>query len=300
MILTSSKELLKYFDNIKLVSSRTISKFNGDCNVEIIIGTRQLVRSVEKLSFPKLKFIQLLSVGFEGIDIHQLKINGIQISNAGNVYSIGIAEFVVYTLLMSAKRYNKNIRNTRIRYQRDYKYLTELKGKTICIFGVGAIGYEVAKRVSGFDMQVFGVDLLSIEKPYFDKVYASNNIFGLLPQCDYIVLTVPLNEETHGSFGESFFNLLKHNATIINVGRQKLFNKNDLLKALKKNKEMTVILDMFEWIPNPITNPFRRLPNVKIIPGITAISKEITLKRVELIKENVRLVMNNHLPKHLI
>lgn len=61
----------------------------------------------------------------------------------------------------------------------------------------------------------------------------------------------------------------------------------------KTHKDATAILDMFEKIPNPITNPYRRLSNVLVLPGVTAISQEINIKLRNLISENLRRLKNN-------
>ncbi|MDQ2178546.1 D-isomer specific 2-hydroxyacid dehydrogenase family protein [Marinifilum sp. D714] len=297
MILTDSKQILNNIADTLFISPQNINRFKDNNKIQIIVGSRALIGQCQNISFPNLKFIQLLSVGFEGIDIEKFKQKGVIVSNAANVYNVGMAEFIVYSLLMGAKRYNKGIRNSFIRYQRGYKYITELGGKTVGIMGVGAIGKEVAKRLQGFDMNVIGYDLTSTNVPNFEKVYAIEEKNEFLPQCDYLVVSIPLNDKTKGTLDQSVFEKLKPNVTIVNVGRKDLFNQNDFLKALKGNKEMTAILDMFELIPNPFTNPFRRLSNVKILPGVTAISKEINSKRLKLVRENIELVLIGETPK---
>lgn len=89
-----------------------------------------------------------------------------------------------------------------------------------------------------------------------------------------------------------WFNMMKNEVTIVNVGRKKIFNNNDFLDFLKKNKDAVAILDMFEKVPNPITNPYRRLSNVIVLPGVTAISQEINKKLANLIEENMRRLKN--------
>ena len=80
---------------------------------------------------------------------------------------------------------------------------------------------------------------------------------------------------------------MKQTVVIINVGRKKLINDHDFIQFLRKNKDATAILDMFEKVPNPFTNPYRRLSNVLVLPGVTAISKEIDDKLLTLCKMNI-------------
>ena len=79
---------------------------------------------------------------------------------------------------------------------------------------------------------------------------------------------------------------MKKDVTIVNVGRKKLIVDEDFIAFLKDHKDATAILDMFEKVPNPITNPYRRLSNVLVLPGVTAISQEINEKLATLIYEN--------------
>ena len=92
---------------------------------------------------------------------------------------------------------------------------------------------------------------------------------------------------TEGLLNKSIFDLLKPTVTIVNVGRKKLINDKDLLAFLKTNRDAVAVLDMFEKIPNPITNPYRRLKNVLVLPGVTAISQEINLKLERLVRDNI-------------
>lgn len=228
------------------------------------------------------------------------KKKGVVVSNAAGIYGVGMAEFIVYAMLMVAKKYNKSIKNSSIRYLRGYKFISELSRKTVGIMGVGSIGSEVAKRLSAFDMNVLGYSRTAIDKPFFNKMYQEGQLNLFIPMCDYLIVTIPLTEFTKGIFNRDIFALMKSNITIVNVGRQALFNEKDFIETLKLNKDMTAILDVFELLPNPITNPFRRLSNVKVLPGVTAISKEISEKRLKLVVDNAELVMQNQPPKFIL
>lgn len=297
-ILTSDKHIASVIDDALFVTPKTILKYNGSSEMEIVVGTRELARVVVKLNFPNLKFVQLLSAGFEGVDIALYKSRGVMVSNAAGVYGIGMAEYIVYSMLMNAKRYNKSIKNRRIRYQRGYNFITELSGKCVGILGCGAIGMHVAKRLSGFEMKVIGYDPFKESCDYFDKIY--DNLESLLPQCDYVIICVPYNESTDKMINSSFVNMCKDNVTIVNVGRKAVINDKEFIAALKRNKNMSAILDMFEFFPNPITNPYRRLSNVMVLPGVTAISQEITARREELVRGNINLVLQNKEPNFLL
>uniref|UniRef100_UPI0040578B91 NAD(P)-dependent oxidoreductase n=1 Tax=Alistipes sp. TaxID=1872444 RepID=UPI0040578B91 len=246
-----------------------------------------MAKKCEQLHFPNLKLIQLTSAGFDDLNLPLFTNQHIAICNAANVYNVGMAEFAIYAMLMSAKRYNRSINNRSIRFRRNYCYISELYGKTIGIMGVGNIGTEVAKRATAFGMHVIGYANKTQQHESFDKIYHKEAIADFIKQCDYLVNTLPHNENTIGLLNAEVFAEMKPSITLINIGRRSIFNENDFLSFLRSHSQATAILDMFERIPNPITNPYRRLSNVVVLPGVTAISKEINIKLSQLIINNL-------------
>lgn len=289
MILTDNKQIANAI-GIQLVSVGEIDKYTKRTDVSVIIGSRALASKV--LLYPpqltNIKYIQLLSAGVDGIDPSECTKRGITLCNATGVYSVGMAEFVIYAMLMSAKRYNRNISNGHIRLQRGYKFMTELAGKTLGVMGVGGIGTEVAKRAAAFDMVILGYAEHTREKAPFKRIYHKDGIKEFAAQCDYIVSTLPDTESTKNLINAAFMEATKERVTFINVGRKATINDTDMIRHLRNHPDKTAILDMFERLPNPVTNPYRRLKNVKVLPGVTAISQEIDAKLLALVKENVR------------
>lgn len=288
MILCSDKRKCPQLKDVQIVNAETIKQYDGNNEVEALICSRDVAQIAQHMNIPNLKVIQLFSAGFDNIDPMLLKSKGIHLCNAANVYNIGMAEFVVYAMLMRAKRYNHSIKNRALRPMRNYHYITELAGKTVGILGAGNIGQQIAKRLEAFDMHVWGYDLKTDNRPHFEKVYNQENLAEFLGSCDYIVNCMPLFKSTEGLLNKTWFDQMKKDVTIVNVGRKKLIVDEDFIAFLKDHKDATAILDMFEKVPNPITNPYRRLSNVLVLPGVTAISQEINEKLTTLIYENMK------------
>lgn len=284
MYITDNKRLSVSLD-LPCFDSHQLEVYKNQ--LEYAICTRALASQLIDGDFRELKVIQLTSAGYDGVDIKKAAEKGIKIANAANVYNIGMAEFVVYAMLMSAKRYHHSIKNHKIRILRNYHYISELAGKTVGIMGAGNIGGQIAKRLYAFDMNVIGYDKDTHERPGFSRIYGPDSSAEFFGSCDYLVNCVPLMPSTEGLLNKSIFDLLKPTVTIVNVGRKKLINDKDLLAFLKTNRDAVAVLDMFEKIPNPITNPYRRLKNVLVLPGVTAISQEINLKLERLVRDNI-------------
>lgn len=288
IILTSDPRKCPELDSLVRVDAKTIIDYVGREDVVALICSRDVAQVCQHIDIPGLKMIQLFSAGFDNINPDLLKSKGVHLCNAANVYNTGMAEFVVYAMLMRAKRYHKSLKNHHIRPFRNYHYITELSGRTVGILGAGNIGSQIAKRLEAFDMHVLGYDIKTEKRPYFEMIYNQDNLGVFLGKCDFIVNCMPLFKSTEGMLNRQWFGLMKNDVTIVNVGRKQIINNNDFIEFLKSNKDATAILDMFEKIPNPITNPYRRLSNVLVLPGVTAISQEIDIKLRNLIAENVR------------
>lgn len=301
MILTDNKKIAAQFSHITYVQERELANYRKRKDIYSTVCSRGFVKTILDAGLPSLRFIQLLSAGYEGVDLKECAKRGIAVSNAANIYSIGMAEFVVLCILRSAKRYNASINNNRIRLLRNYEFITELAGKTVVVLGVGGIGSEVAKRLQAFDMSVYGFARQTKEKPYFDAiVHTKEELKKLLSRSDYVVSTLPDNRDTIGFVDQDLLGCMKANITIVNVGRRKVLNEDDLFSFLKAHKQATAFLDMFEKLPNPITNRFRRLKNVCVLPGVTAISQEIDTRLYKLVENNLNRIANNELPINIL
>ena len=154
--------------------------------------------------------------------------------------------------------------------------------------GAGNIGTAVADRLSGFGAIIDGYDPFCPDKRQYRKIIRSREeLLGSIGYYDYIVTTLPDNYDTRGFINAELFFAMKKSVVIVNVGRKAVFNENDFYYALKRKRVGGAILDMFEVIPNPIQNKFRRLGNVIVLPGVAAISQEVN--------ERLKIHMTNNI-----
>lgn len=274
--------------NIKVVNNKTIANFNGNSEVIAVCGSRAMATQCAEMSFPSLKLFQLTSAGFDGVPTVKYAQKNVAVANAGSVYSVPIAETVIFGILQMAKKLRKNPNNRRFKLTRGYKEITELQDKNVLIMGAGNIGTAIANRLVGFDMNINGYDPYCPDKsPYKTILRSKEQLIKHLNDYDYIISTLPDNDQTNGFINRELFSCMKSSAVIINVGRKAVFNNDDFYHALKTNQISGAVLDMFEKIPNPITNKFRRLKNTVILPGVAAISKEVTPRLNSHIEKNI-------------
>ena len=278
---------------VKTVSYKGLDSFNNNEKVVVIAGSRAMAIKCADMNLPSLKLFQLTSAGFDGVPLEKFTEKGITVCNAGTVYSAPIAETVVFGILQMAKKLRNNPNNRHFKIQRHYNKITELSGKRVLIMGAGNIGTAVADRLAGFNMQIDGYDPYCACKPQYSKMLRNREeLKANLGEYDYIVSTLPDNDETKGSINKELFDCMKKSAVIVNVGRKAVFNEGDFYNALKTKKIGGAVLDMFEKIPNPVTNKFRRLKNVVVLPGVSAISQEVNTRLKEHMYKNVIATLN--------
>lgn len=218
------------------------------------------------------------------------------------MYSAPIAETVVLGMLLMAKRLHKNPNNRHIKIQRHYEAtITEIAGKHVLILGTGNIGTAIAARLKGFETTVDGYNRSKKEKPEYARILSGREeLIKHIGEYDYIISTLPDSKETRGFINKEILSQMSKDAVIVNVGRRAVFNEMDLFQTLRSNQINGAVLDMFEKLPNPITNRFRRLSNVIVLPGVSAISREVKVRLREDISQNVLAAIKGETIKNII
>jgi len=165
-------------------------------------------------------------------------------------------------------------------------YLPE---STALILGLGGIGGETARMCKAFGMRVIGTRRLRSEVPEgVDKMYRHDEIDDLLPQADFVIMTVPHTPETEGMMNAARFKLMKNSAFLINIGRGMTVRLDDLVEALGQGEIAGAGLDVFETEPLPTDHPLWKMPNVLITPHTAAHGPYLDDRRRDIFVENCR------------
>ncbi len=148
------------------------------------------------------------------------------------------------------------------------KLLSEQK---VMVYGTGEIGQMIARILTRFDTEVYGVSLSGKPKDGFKKILKVDSHVSYLEDIDYIINTLPLTEQTENLFDKKIFKHLT-NAGFINVGRGASLNEQALLHALDANQVRFAVLDVFSEEPLQEDHPFWSHPKVHITPHISAVT----------------------------
>lgn len=235
--------------------------------------------------FKHLKWIQLLSAGYDTIDQEYLKRRKIMLSNAPDVYSIAIAEDVFSKILFFNRNIKGYLKQMEIGLWKNIRVNYEICESTVGILGAGSIGREVAKRMKAFGATTLGYKRSQTKLEYFDEIYTDQKgLEEIYRRSDYLIITMPSSPETKNMVDEKAFSLMKEGLLLINVSRGDVVDQNQLIKALKEHKIRAAGLDVMVPEPLPKDHELWRMENVFITPHNSVLSPHLQ-KRLRFVLE---------------
>lgn len=282
----------------ELIAGRDPSIWESHLNdAEIIVGWKKEMAEMFD-STPKLRWLQSWSAGVNSMPLDKMKSHGIKLTSANGVHAYPISETIFALMLGLTRKIHTYVRNQTTKSWNPSGLNLEIHGKTIGIIGVGAIGKETAKIAKAFGMTVLGIRHSGKQEEFVDKMFSSQQLNEVLPQCDYVVVTLPLTEDTYHLFGGKQFELMKESAFFINIGRGPIVDEHALIAALKVNQIAGAGLDVFEKEPLNEHNPLWEMENVIITPH-TAGATEHYAKRVieDIFIPNLKHYLEGKTPK---
>ncbi|MFC5731963.1 D-2-hydroxyacid dehydrogenase [Cytobacillus gottheilii] len=235
-------------------------------DAEIIAGWKKGIAELLDGENLKLKWIQSWSAGVNYMPLSVLSSHNIKLTSAAGVHAYPISETIFALMLALTRKIDQYVKNQQQKKWHHADINLEIHGKTIGIFGFGAIGKETAKIAKAFGMHVIGVRFSGKSDPYADEMYTAQEIDEILLKCDYIAVTLPLTDETKHLFGAKQFSLMKPSSFFINIGRGEIADEQALIEALRDKKIAGAGLDVFEKEPLDENSPLWELDNVIITP----------------------------------
>jgi phosphoglycerate dehydrogenase-like enzyme len=190
------------------------------------------------------------------------------LTNASGVHPIPISEHIFAFLLAFSRGLHRAIRaQGRHEWipQAGQKELFELAGKTMLLVGAGAIGERTARVAVALGMRVLGVRRdPTVGAPNVEQMFGPGQLPDLLPEADFVVLTIPLTHETRGMIGERELRAMKPTAYLVNIGRGGTVQEQALVRALEEEWIAGAGLDVFETEPLAEDSPLWAMDNVII------------------------------------
>lgn len=217
----------------------------------------------------RLRWIHWTGAGVDAVLFPELVESDVVLTNSRGVFDRAMAEYVLGLILSFAKRFSET---TRYQEQRRWQHrLGELViGSRALIVGVGSIGREIARLLASAGLHVEGVGRRARASDVdFVVVHPLENLNAALAEADYVVIVVPLTDETRGLFGAAQLSAMKLTARLINVARGAVLDESALVEALRSGQIAGAALDVTAIEPLPSNSPLWSMPEVIISPHMS-------------------------------
>lgn len=242
-------------------------------------------------SCPRLKFINVAFTGVDHVDLEAARERQIAISNASGYSNESVAELALCMMLSLLRNVPQVEEKCRQGSTKDGLVGQELKGKTVGIIGVGAIGTRTAQLCQAFGCKILGYRRHPEKNPAAGVTYVS--LEELLRQSDIVSLHCPQTPETVGMINEERLSWMKPSAILINAARGPIVDSQALANALNEGRLAGAGIDVFESEPPLNTDhPLLHSRNTIVTPHVAFASKESMLARAEIVFDNIQAWMN--------
>jgi len=220
---------------------------------------------------PNMKLVQLISAGYNTVDLAAARKAGVPVANNGGANSVAVAEHAVMLILATLKKLHWQHNNVTAGKWRVGDFaetrLYELEGKTAGIVGLGNIGKKVARRLRGFECKIVYYDIIRLPEHEEDALGVRYVLLDeLLATADVVTLHTPLTSVTQNMMSERQFELMKPTAILVNTCRGPVVDERALHKALITKRIAGAGLDVMVDEPPSKDNPLLNVDTCTITP----------------------------------
>jgi len=240
-------------------------------DAEYFLGLARTMGTEFFRSAPKLKLVQLLSAGYDRVDIEAARKAGVPVANNGGANAIAVAEHTILLMLAVLKqlvRFHLDVVAGRWRPPASSESpVYELSGRMVGVVGLGNIGKKVARRAAAFAARVQYYDIVRLSEAEEDALGVRFVLLSeLLRTSDIVSLHVPLTDATRQMIGARELGLMKPGAILVNTCRGPVVDEEALYQALKERRLGGAGLDVLVDEPPPKDHPLFSLPSVTLTP----------------------------------
>jgi glyoxylate reductase len=271
-----------------------------DANGILSTVTEKMDAEVMDAAGEDLRVIANMAVGYDNVDLEAAKERDIVVTNTPEVLTETTADTAFMLLLAAARRLGEAERLLRSGGWDAWgpKQLVgpDVWGKKLGLVGLGRIGQAVARRASGFGMEVLYYDQYRNERAEEELGARYLELDDLLRESDFVSIHTPLTPETRHLIGERELGLMQPTAVLVNASRGPVVDEGALADALENERIFAAGLDVYEEEPK-VHPKLLELENVVLAPHIGSASIETRDKMAELAAENIRAVLSGEEPK---
>ena len=245
----------------------------ADAVINVRAFTRFDAALLERL--PTLRMISVLGTGVDNIDLEAATARGVVVCNTPAASTVSVAECTIGLMFDAAKHFSRMDRAMR---GGEWKQIqsVELRGRTLGLLGLGAIGQEVARLGRGLGMRVIAWSMTYDEERARACGAELVDFDDLLRQSDVLSLHLRASPRTAGMLGREQLARMKRGSVLVNTARGAIVDTDALVEALESGQLAAAGLDVYPQEPLAMDSPLRRLDNVVLLPHTAWVTEEAT------------------------
>jgi phosphoglycerate dehydrogenase-like enzyme len=249
-------------------------------------------------ALPDLEMISILGTGTDNVDLDAATERGIVVTNTPGVSAVSVAEATIGLLFAVTRRLPLMDRRLRAGVWQ-HEIGPELRGRTLGVVGLGAIGSEVATLGRGLGLRVIAWSFRRDPERAARLGIELVELDDLLRQADVVSLHLRNSPQAAGLISARELALMKPTAYLINTARGAIVDQSALVDALRERRIAGAALDVFVPEPLPADSPFLTLDNVVVTPHVAAVTHEAQARLAQMPVDNIVAFLQGH-PEHVV
>ena len=255
---------------------------------QVVIGIGPQMPPELIAAMPKLEWIQSLTTGIDNFRHMTTLSSKVPVTKVSGVHGPQVSETAILMMMSLARQFPKMLKaQEEARWDRRVQPI--LKGKTLCILGLGSIAETLALYAKTMGMTVTGVSNGRKTAPHVELIYSRADLTKAASEADFLVVLVPLSEATRNIVDAEILAAMKPTGFLVNLARGGCVDEAALLEALKTGQIAGAGMDVFSREPLPPEDPMWTAPNVIITPHIAGLADIYAEQCLPTVIENLKI-----------
>jgi phosphoglycerate dehydrogenase-like enzyme len=293
----ATERLRQHFPALQFALLRDFDRYKDELKDTDVLLSWQL-RPDQFAEATRLRWIHSPAAAVHQLIFPELVRSPVVITNSSSVHGAPVAEHALAMMLAMARaipgcvRYQLRKQWSQQELWSSRSGLSELRGSTVLIVGLGHIGSYLARLLKALGAHVIGIREHPEKGPAgCDEVFGPDGFDEVIPRANYVVLAAPVTPKTEALINMERLQRMRPGARLINVGRGSLIDEPALVEAVQRGTIAGAALDVFEEEPLPAESPLWELESVLISPHLGSATAPMWERQLDLFEENLRRFM---------
>jgi glyoxylate reductase len=296
-LVAAGHELVRRDDDRPLTHDELV-RTAPEVDAIVCLLTDRIDDEVMAVGAPRLKVVANVAVGYDNIDVAAAARHGIAVCNTPGVLDETTADLAFLLILAAARRMweaGSDLRSGKWPGWDINQYLgRDVHGTVLAVVGFGRIGQAVARRASGFGIEVLHHTRRDTGLPGW-----RGDLDRLLAESDIVTLHVPVTDDTRHLIDGRRLRLMKPDAVLVNTSRGPVVDEGALADALEQGQIFAAGLDVYEREPE-VHPRLLASPRAVLLPHIGSASLATRTRMAQVAAENVRAMLAGETPRNLV